>query len=93
MIVGKSRADRFTDFKATCRREEEQFGRSERVFLAELEDSMVVAALIGSIEAVDAEVEVEDAFPRDPGLLNRLSCELTFFFLQPEEHQFVIFSH
>lgn len=54
---------------------------------------MIEAALVGSVQTVDTEVEVENALSSHPGLFDGFRGKFGFFFLEPEKDKFVIFSH
>lgn len=65
MIVRERGAYRDIYFESSVRRVKDELRGREGVVLMELYDSMIVAALVVSVELVEAEVKVEVSFSRD----------------------------
>ncbi len=72
MEVGKCCADGGVHLEPAGRSEEFEFGRGEGVVLWELEDTVVEASLIVSIQVVNAEVEIEGSFSSNAGVAQRV---------------------
>jgi len=47
---------------------------------------VIEATCVGTIKPVDAEVEVEDSFPGDPGLFDGFIMKFGLLFLESKQH-------
>lgn len=80
--VGETGADGFVGLESAGWSEEEQAGWGEGVVGGELQHPMIYATLIGAIEPIDTEMEVQQPFPCHYNMGDGLFVQAGLLFLE-----------
>ena len=85
VVVRESGADILVDFKAARRSEELDLGGREGIVFCKFHHPVVKASFVGFVQAVHAEVEIEDSFSLDDDVRQGVVCERPFLLVETSQ--------
>lgn len=89
MVVRETRADGHVYLETSRWCVEVQLGCFEWIILMKFQQPMIVSSLVRWMKTVQAEVELQVAYPSHEGILQWIPLEFCRFFLQTQECKFL----